>query len=179
MIAFLSAIDDEVWDVVEGYTRPTVVANGQTILKPKAQWTQAEKRASNYNNKAISAIFNGFTTSEFREISQNSTAKVAWDTLQTIHEGTDTVKHTKLQNLTIAFETLRMKDTKTFDEFYPKLSNSVNSSFNLEGPISEVRVVNKILRSLLARFVQKWWLLRSIKIQTPSQLRNWLATCKL
>ena len=28
MIAFLRAIDDEVWDVVEGYTKPIVVADG-------------------------------------------------------------------------------------------------------------------------------------------------------
>lgn len=38
MIAFLRAIDDQVWDiVVEGYTDPTVVVDGQTVKKPKAQ----------------------------------------------------------------------------------------------------------------------------------------------
>ena len=33
--------------VEEGYIRPIVVAARQTILKPIAQWTKEEKRASN------------------------------------------------------------------------------------------------------------------------------------
>ena len=84
----------------------------QTILKSKAQWTQKEKCASNCN-KAINATFNGVAASEFRTISACSSAKVAWDILQIVLEGTDAVKLTKLQNLTTAFEILRMKDSKT------------------------------------------------------------------
>ena len=52
----------------------------------------------------------------------------------------------KLQNLTTAFETLRMKVSKTFDEFYEKLSDIVNSSFNLGEPISEVRIVTSLVQ---------------------------------
>ena len=70
MIAFLGAIDDEVWDVAEeGYTKPIVIADGQTILKPKGQWAQEEKRASNRNNKAINAIYNSVIQSKFHRIS--------------------------------------------------------------------------------------------------------------
>ena len=76
------------------------------------------------------------------------TAKAAWDLLQTIHEGTDTVKQTNLQNLTTAFETIRMKDSETFDEFNTKLSKIVNSSFNQREPIPQSKIVKKILRSL-------------------------------
>ena len=57
-IAFLRVIDFQVWDiVVNGYSDPTVVVDGQTKLKPKAQWTVAEKTNSNCNNKAINAIY--------------------------------------------------------------------------------------------------------------------------
>ena len=43
-----------------------------------------------------------------------------------MHEGIDTVKEMKIQNLTTAFETLRMKQAKTFDDLHAKLSDTVN-----------------------------------------------------
>ena len=138
MIAFLRAIDDQVWDtVVEGYADPTVIGDEQTVKKPKAQWTADEKTKSNCNKKAINAIYDGITAEEFHRISACPTAKAAWELLQAIHEGTDTVKQTKLHNLTTAFETIRMKDSETFDESNTKLSKIVNSSFNLGGPIPQ------------------------------------------
>ncbi|RKH55274.1 DUF4219 domain-containing protein, partial [Corallococcus interemptor] len=93
MIVFLRAIDDQVWDsIVEGYSNPTVTVDDQTVKKPRAQWSADKKTKSNCNNKAINAIYNGITPAEFHRISACSTAKAAWDLLQTVHEGTDTVK---------------------------------------------------------------------------------------
>ena len=48
-----------------------------------------------------------------------------------------------------------MKDSETFDEFYAKLSDIVNSSFNLSEKIPESKVVGKILRALPDRFQPK------------------------
>ena len=48
-----------------------------------------------------------------------------------------------------------MKDSETFDEFYAKLSDIINSSFNLGEKIPESKVVGKILRSLPDRFQPK------------------------
>lgn len=78
MISFLKVKDDKVWDIVEEcYIRPTVVMDGQTILKPKAQWTQEEKPTSNHDNKEINAIYNAVTQSKFHMISTSSSAKAA------------------------------------------------------------------------------------------------------
>ena len=108
MIAFFRAVDHQSWDiVVNEYSDPTIIVDGQTKLKPKAQWTADEKTKSNCNNKAINAIYNGITPAEFQRISTCPNAKATWDLLQTVHEGTYTVKQTKLQNLTTAFETIR------------------------------------------------------------------------
>ena len=82
-------------------------------------------------------------------------AKDAWDLLRIVHEGTDIVRQTKLQNLSTAFETIRMKDKETFDEFNAKLGHIVNSSFNLGEPISDQKVIKKVLRSLPERFQSK------------------------
>lgn len=93
MIGFLKSIDDDVCDIVEeGYSRPTIVVNGQIVPKPKTQWSKDEKHASNCNKKAVNCIYNGVTTDEFRMISTCKTTKEAWEVLQTVYEGTNTVK---------------------------------------------------------------------------------------
>ena len=47
-----------------------------------------------------------------------------------------------------SFEEIRMDDDKMFDEFYAKLKDIVNSTFNLDEKIPEPKIVRKILRSL-------------------------------
>ena len=63
-----------------------------------------------------------------------------------MHEGTDTVKQSKLQKLYTAFETIKMEVDETFDEFNLKLNAIVNDTFTLGEPIPENRIVKKILR---------------------------------
>lgn len=48
-----------------------------------------------------------------------------------------------------------MKDDESFYEFYAKLNNIVNSSFNLGKKIPESRMVRKIMRSLAKQFRPK------------------------
>ena len=45
-----------------------------------------------------------------------------------------------------------MEEDETFDEFYAKLKDIVNSAFNLGESIVEPKIVKKILRSLFERF---------------------------
>ena len=70
MIEFLKSIDDDVWDIIEeSYSKPTVVADGKSVPKPKVQWTKDEKHASNCNNKAMNEIYNVVSVEEFRRTS--------------------------------------------------------------------------------------------------------------
>ena len=45
-----------------------------------------------------------------------------------MHEGIKAIKINKLQQLTTRFESIRMSDDKSFDEFYAKLNDIVNSA---------------------------------------------------
>ena len=49
----------------------------------------------------------------------------------TMHEGTKVVKINKLQELTTRFESIRMSEDESFNKFYAKLNDIVNSTFNL------------------------------------------------
>ena len=156
MIGFLKSIDDDVWDIIEeGYSKPTIIANGKTITKPKAQWSKDDKYAFNCNNKAMNGTYNEVSTEEFRRISICKTAKEAWEVLETVYEGTDKVKQSKLQRLTKEFETIVMEKDETFDQSYAKLNDIVNSVFILSEEIPENKIVKKILRSLPSRFDSK------------------------
>ena len=48
-----------------------------------------------------------------------------------------------------------MEKDESFDEFYAKLKDIVNSAFNLGEIIPEPKVVRKVLRYLLGRFHAK------------------------
>ena len=76
----------------------------------------------------MSAIFNAVSMEEFKRISNVEIAHTTWNILQTMHKGTKAVKINKLQQLTSRFESIRMPDNESFDEFYefdlPKTNKS-------------------------------------------------------
>ena len=103
----------------------------------------------------MNALFRAVTNEEFKKISSTETAKEAWTILQTTYEGTKAVKGSKLQRLSTNFEEIKMEDDESFDEFYAKLKDIVNSAFNLGETIPEPKIVRKVLRSLPERFHAK------------------------
>ena len=75
--------------------------------------------------------------------------------LQTVHEGTKTIKINKLQQLTTRFESIETSDDESFDEFYAKLNDVVNFAYNLGEIYDQPKIVRKILRSLTEDFRPK------------------------
>ena len=84
----------------------------------------------------------------FKKISSTETIKEVWTIIQITYEGTKAVKDSKFQRLTTSFEEIKMEEDESFDEFYAKLKDIVNSAFNLGETILEPKVVRKVLRSL-------------------------------
>ena len=56
-----------------------------------------------------------------------------------------------------------MKEDETFDEFYAKFKDIVNSTFNLGEYIAESKIVRKILRSFRERFHAKITAIEEVK----------------
>ena len=92
---------------------------------------------------------------EFKRISNVEIAHTAWNILQIVHKGTNAVKINKLQQLTSIFESIRMFDDKSFNEFYAKLNYIVNFAFSLGEVFDQPKIVRKILRSLTQDFRPK------------------------
>ena len=135
------------WQAVEiGWTKPTEVLT---------DLDDAKIMTANFNSRALNALFNAVTNEEFKTISSTEIAKEALTILQTTYEGVKVVKDSKLQRLTTSFEEIKMEEDESFDEFYVKLKDIVNSTFNLRETIPEPKNVRKVLRFLLERFHAK------------------------
>jgi hypothetical protein len=138
---FLKSID--CWSIVEtGWTKPEDVT-----LELVSQ-----KHACLSNDKALHALSQALSPSEFAKISNYESAKEAWQILETTYECTKLVKSAKLQILISKFEEIKMLEDETSGEFYSKMSDLRNSIVSLGKPISDVKLIRKILRSLPERF---------------------------
>ena len=71
------------------------------------------------------------------------------------HEGSTDVKQNKLLSLTPRFENLRMLEDVLLQDFYTKICDIANKSFDFGEKIYETTLVRKIVRSLLDRFSSK------------------------
>ena len=103
----------------------------------------------------MNASFSAITNEEFKKISFTETAKEAWTILQTTYEGTKAIKDSKFQKLTTSFKEIKLEEDESFDEFYAKLKNIVNSAFNLGETIPKPMIVRKVFRYLPKRFHAK------------------------
>ena len=135
MKAFLKSINERVWNSVEyGWEKPTTLVN---------EWKTSQKEAAAFNSKAMNAIFNAVSMEEFKRIFNVEIAHTTWNILQTVHEGTKTIKINKLQQLTSKFESIRISDDESFDEFYTKLNDIVNSAYNLGEIYDQPKIVKE------------------------------------
>ena len=71
-----------------------------------------------------------------------------------------------------------MEEDESFDEFYAKLKDIVNSALNLGKTILEPKIVRKVLRSLLERFHAKITVIEELKDIDRILLIDWLVTCR-
>ena len=141
MRVFLQSLDEKFWLAVKvGWTKPT---------KAPATWDDEKIKATNFNNKALNALFSAVMNEEFKKISSIEIVKEAWSILQTTYKGNKVIKDSKLQRLIASFEEIRMEENEIFDEFYAKLKNIVNLTFNLGEKIHGPKVVRKINRKIL------------------------------
>ncbi|XP_073041764.1 uncharacterized protein [Primulina eburnea] len=154
MRVFIKSIDERAWQrVLDGWSPPKLEdADGDTRLKPESAWTVDEVQSSNYNSKALNAIFSSVDTRMFNLITTSVCAKDAWEILQKHCEGSASVRKTRLRMVTSKFESLRMEDKESILEYDCRLRQLSNESHGLGDPIPNERLVNKVLRSLPERF---------------------------
>ena len=75
-----------------------------------------------YNAHAYDILFNGLCLEEFNKLSRLENAKEICDTLIDMHDGTDSVKESKLDVLQSQLDKFKMKDDGGVAEMYSRLA---------------------------------------------------------
>jgi uncharacterized protein YjaG (DUF416 family) len=145
---------NDVWQIVE---------SGWTELEAIAVESITHKNAQFANDKALHSLCQELTPSEFARNSNYESTQATWQILETTYEGTKLVKSAKLQMLISRFEEIKMLEDRTFEEFYTKIRDMRNSMVSLRLSISDVKLIRKILRSLLERLRIKVTTIEEIK----------------
>ena len=86
------------------------------------------------------------------QISGATSAHQAWNLLASAYKGTDLVKMVRLQTLRLQFESLKMKELESVNQFMTRVSRLV-TQFQTYGQLLEQKiVVQNILRCLTKKF---------------------------
>ncbi|XP_073051322.1 uncharacterized protein [Primulina eburnea] len=134
MRMLIKSIEERAWQLVlDGWSPPrTVDDDGDSRSKPESTWSNDEVQTSNFNSKAVNAIFTSVDINMFSLITNCISTKEAWDILQKHCEGSESVRRTKLKMLTSKFENLRIEENETIVDYDRRLRDIANKSFSLE-----------------------------------------------
>jgi gag-polypeptide of LTR copia-type len=88
----------------------------------------------------------------FEKVANETRAKNAWEILHDSVVGAEKVKKVRLQTLKAEFESIVMKESEFIGDYLTRILAVVNQMKSLDEKIEDVRVVEKILWSLNAKF---------------------------
>ncbi|XP_074374846.1 uncharacterized protein LOC141715635 [Apium graveolens] len=138
------------WDIVEsGYDEPTDAA-AEAALSIAEKMILKETRKK--DKKALYTIIQRVDESTFEKISNVKTAKDAWEILQKSFQGVEKVKKVRLQVLRGEFENIKMKASENIGEYITRLKTVTNEMKRNGESLDDVRVMEKLLRSLMRKF---------------------------
>mgnify|MGYP001792253449 CR=1 FL=1 len=137
----------EYFDVVkEGFVEPA----NEEILSAAQKKTLAEARlkdlkAKNYLLSAIEKLI-------LKTITLKDTSKQLWDSMKTKYQGNARVKRAQLQTLRRTFKMLEMKNGESVFDYFTRVMMVANDMRNCGDDMQDVKIVEKILRTLTENF---------------------------
>ena len=149
MKIFVESLDKGIWDAIEnGPFIPKFEKDGSSNEKPWSQWTDSENKKAKFDCIAKNIITSALNSDDFFRISQCSSAKEMWDTLEVTHEGTNDVKRARKHTLIQEYEMFRMLKSESIAEVQKRFTQIINHLMSL-GKIFDKEELNiKILKCL-------------------------------
>ncbi|XP_068639544.1 uncharacterized protein [Aristolochia californica] len=145
MKALLGAHD--VWDIVK---------NGLSESEREDALTQEQKTSlkdsKKRDKKVLYLIYQALDDDGFEKISSATSTREAWVKLQTSYKGVEKVKKVHLQTLRGEFEFLHMKVSESISVYFSRVVVISNQLKRNGEKLEDVRIIEKILRSLDPKF---------------------------
>ncbi|KAI3708939.1 hypothetical protein L2E82_38547 [Cichorium intybus] len=137
----------EYWSVIEtGYKEPS---EGEQL---SAVQQKALDEAKLKDLKARNYLFQSIEKSILKTITQKETTKQLWESMKVKYQGNARVKRAQLQRLRRDFETLEMKMGESVTDYFGRVMVIANDMRNCGEHMDDVKIVEKILRTLIENF---------------------------
>lgn len=137
----------EYWVVIEpGYTEP----REGTVLTVAQQTDLDALRLKDL--KAQNYLFQSIDKQILKTMTHKETAKQIWDAMKSKYQGNVRVKKAQLQRLRREFEILEMKEGESVTDYFGRVMSTANEMRNFGEEITDVMIVEMILRSLTENF---------------------------
>lgn len=102
--------------------------------------------------KVKNYLFQAIDRTIMEAILNKETAKNIWDSMRQKYQGSTNVKRAQLQALRREFEILQMKEGETVEEYFSRTLTIANKMKAHSEKMEEMVIVEKILRSMIAKF---------------------------
>jgi hypothetical protein len=127
---------------------------GVTTAPENATEEQLQAAASSklLDLKVKNYLFQAINRTIMETIMNRETAKDIWDAMKQKNLGSNKVKRAQLQACRRDFEVLSMEEEETVDEYFARALSIANKMKSYGENVSQSTIVEKILRSMSARF---------------------------
>ena len=112
------------------------------------QWTDQYRSKVHMNAKSKHLLTCALSKTEYGKIILCDSIKQIWDRLQTLHEGIDQVKETKISMLIHQYEIFKLLEYENIDEMTTRFMHIINQLKALGKRYTNAEMVRKIPRSL-------------------------------
>ncbi|KAJ9561254.1 hypothetical protein OSB04_006414 [Centaurea solstitialis] len=128
----------------------------KTLFNVYGIWEALEPKGDadiNKNTMDIAYLFQALPKKLVLHVAHHTNASDIWEDLKARLFGADRVKEARLLTLESEFESLKMKDSESLDEFTRKISQLVSQANNLGSTIENKSLVRKLLGSAPTKFI--------------------------
>jgi len=117
---YIQAEDYELWMLIKD--RPLIpkktTEHGKSTPKEPKEFNAEDYKMMEKYTKAKKLLYFSLGPDEYTRISECESAKEIWDALQIAHEGTNQVKHSRIELLMRKYELFEMADRESVMDMY-------------------------------------------------------------
>jgi len=154
MYSHIMGMDDELWDILEEGVGDLKLDEEGAAFDKKAH-TAEQKKLYKKHHTIRGILVAALPHKEYLKMSDKSTAKAMFASLRSLYEGNKKVIEAKATMLVHQYELFRMKDDENIETMYSRFQTLVSGLQILKKSYVASDHVNKILRSLPAKWRPK------------------------